>query len=161
MNAATPRSPPPVPPRRPWFKFSLRTMFVLVTLVSCWLAWESSVVRHRKAVLARHQSNGAISFTTAKAWEERFPGGSTLLGRAAKVSLVRQWLGDEAIQEIWCSSWYSAEFTKVNLDEVKRAFPEAEWRESHPEPCHPGCFSRGTLVETPAGPRPIEGIRQI
>jgi hypothetical protein len=26
-------------------------------------------------------------------------------------------------------------------------------------PCHPGCFPRGTLVETPAGLRPIETIR--
>lgn len=26
-------------------------------------------------------------------------------------------------------------------------------------PCHPGCFPAGTLVETPAGPRPIESVR--
>lgn len=26
-------------------------------------------------------------------------------------------------------------------------------------PCHPGCFPAGTLVATPAGPRPIEAIR--
>jgi Protein of unknown function (DUF1557). len=135
-------------------------MFVLVTLLCCWLAWESSVVRHRKAVLAGLKTNGAIRFTTAKAWEERYPGGSPL-GRPARISLVRQWLGDEAIQEIQYTSWFHVEFVKVDLAEVKRAFPEAELREGPlPEPCHPGCFPRGTLVETPAGPRAIETIRQ-
>jgi hypothetical protein len=158
MNAP-PRSPPPASPRR-WFNFSLRTMFVLVTLLSCWLAWETSVVRHRKAVLDGLKTNGAIRFTTAKAWEERYPGGSPL-GRPARISLVRQWLGDEAIQEIQYQSWFYVEFVKVDLAEVKRAFPEAELREGPlPEPCHPGCFPRGTLIETPAGPRPIESIQQ-
>ncbi len=30
--------------------------------------------------------------------------------------------------------------------------------ESPPPPCHPGCFPAGTLIDTPAGPRPIEAI---
>ena len=27
------------------------------------------------------------------------------------------------------------------------------------EPCHPGCFPRGTLVDTPRGPQPIDSIQ--
>src|SRR5690606_27673942 len=30
--------------------------------------------------------------------------------------------------------------------------------ELHAVPCHPGCFPRGTLVETPSGPRGVEAI---
>jgi hypothetical protein len=43
---------------------------------------------------------------------------------------------------------------------LARTFPEANLRETEPlfEPCHPGCFPRGTLVDTPQGRRPIESI---
>jgi hypothetical protein len=37
--------------------------------------------------------------------------------------------------------------------------PLQKQRERLLEPCHPGCFPAGTLVETPAGPRRIETIR--
>src|SRR5262245_41868528 len=33
-------------------------------------------------------------------------------------------------------------------------------RESPPPPCHPGCFPAGTMIATPAGPRPIETVRR-
>jgi len=42
---------------------------------------------------------------------------------------------------------------------VTSVFPEAEVREVPLEPCHPGCFPRGTLVETPSGPRLIETLQ--
>ena len=39
-------------PKRSWFSFSLRTMFVLVTIFGVWLGWQRKFVRERKAVLA-------------------------------------------------------------------------------------------------------------
>ena len=38
-------------PRRRWFQFGLRTLFVLTTLVALWLAWELSFIRERQAWL--------------------------------------------------------------------------------------------------------------
>ncbi|MBI1902117.1 MAG: Hint domain-containing protein [Planctomycetia bacterium] len=49
-------------------------------------------------------------------------------------------------------------FSDSLLRRLEKAFPEAEFHEAYPEPCHPGCFPRGTLVDTPTGPRPIETI---
>jgi hypothetical protein len=146
-------------PKRSIFRFSLRSLLVVVTLVACWLGWESSVVRHRKAVRAEAATNPAFQFVTAKEWLERFSPTATVPPRMARVRLVRQWLGDEAIQTIEYNKQYG-NYTDEQLARVKRAFPEAELRqvEIPLEPCHPGCFPRGTLVLTPAGPRPIESV---
>ena len=38
-------------PRRRWFQFGLRTLFVLMTLVALWLAWELNFIRERQAWL--------------------------------------------------------------------------------------------------------------
>ena len=39
------------PPRRRWFRFSLRTGFVLLTLFCIWLGWNVHQVRERESVL--------------------------------------------------------------------------------------------------------------
>lgn len=41
---------PHVPNRR-WFKFSLRTMFVVTTVLACWLGWNLHRVRQREEIL--------------------------------------------------------------------------------------------------------------
>src|SRR5688572_26854602 len=89
-------------PRLRWFRFGLRTLFVVVTLLCCYLAWETSVVRQRKAALQELRSKGGIHIVTAQAGQP-----SLSNPRVAQVSLVRRLLGDEAIQEIWLS-WYPA-----------------------------------------------------
>ena len=39
-------------PKRRWFRFSLRTMFVVVTVVACWLGWNLHQVRQREKFLS-------------------------------------------------------------------------------------------------------------
>src|SRR5262245_26150816 len=85
-------------PGRRWFRFSLRTMLVCVTLLCCWLAWETGVVHERKALRAELRS---FQFVPAAGWEKRFSPGYPAPKATAKVSLMRRCLGDEAIQEIW------------------------------------------------------------
>jgi hypothetical protein len=142
-------------PRR-WFRFSLRTLLVVMTALCCWLGWESSVVRGRKAVLEEIEGKPGFSITTAADYAGRYPPGKAIPDLAT-VPLIRHWLGDQAIQEIWSIRHYQG-FSEEQLARLTKAFPEAEFRESYPEPCHPGCFPRGTLVETPLGPRAIETI---
>jgi hypothetical protein len=139
---------------RRWFRFSLRTLLVFVTLFCCWLAWETSVVHERKALRAELKG---FQFVPAENWEKRFAPGYPAPRATAKVPLLRSWLGDEAIQEIWFIR-HVQQISDEDLARLKKTFPEAELRESFPEPCHPGCFPRGTLVDTPAGPRGIETI---
>lgn len=146
-------------PQRRWFSFSLRTMFLLVTALCCWLAWESSVVRGRQALLRELRSRPGIQITLAEARAMQLPPG-TVPPPAARVSLVRRWLGDQAIQEISYARGYH-NLSPADLKRIARTFPEAELREHELalEPCHPGCFPRGTLVTTPEGERPIETIQ--
>ena len=39
------------PSRRRWFQFSLGTMFVVVTIVAAWLAWQRGLVRERERLI--------------------------------------------------------------------------------------------------------------
>ncbi len=145
-------------PRRSWFRFSLRTLLVLMTVLCCWLAWESSIVRQRKALLAEMRASGAFNITPARNWNPPpLPPAASppALPRRASISWVRRCLGDEAIQYVW----YFNVPPNVDMARVQRAFPETEFREVLPEPCHPGCFPRGTLVDTPEGRRHVESIQ--
>jgi hypothetical protein len=146
-------------PRRRWFRFSLRTLLVVVTILCGWLAWETSIVRQRRAALQEIKAKPVYSITTAEAWAQRYPPGSPGTGRAppVQISRVRRWLGDEAIQEI-AYGWYPAP-TEGDLARWRKCFPEADIYALPTEPCHPGCFPRGTLVETPSGRRAIDTVQ--
>jgi hypothetical protein len=143
-------------PRRRWFSFSLRTLFVVMTLLACWLGWELSVIRERKAVRQQLAAKGTFQFTTSAVYAERYQGGPPP-SSIPKISMIRTWLGDEAIAEIW-HSYHHDEFFEADRKLAAETFPEAEIKEWLPEPCHPGCFPTGTLVDTPEGPRTIESI---
>lgn len=147
------------PPQPGWFRFSLRTMFIIITVLCCWLGWESSVVRGRQNTLRDLRTKPGIDITTATAWKHRFPLGTTPPQPPAKISTVRTWLGDEAIQEIG----YTVNFSNLSSEDearIQKVFPEAKVVRNQilMEPCHPGCFPRGTEVATPRGPRLIEEI---
>jgi hypothetical protein len=38
----------PFAPKRRWFAYSLRTLFVVVTVFGCWLGWNINIVRQRR-----------------------------------------------------------------------------------------------------------------
>jgi hypothetical protein len=140
-----------------FFRFSLRTMFIVMTLLCCWMGWEASVVHERQSVRRELQGNPAFQFTTADAWFKILRPAAGQPPRAT-IPTLRVWLGDEAIQQIWFMRHFQG-FSDEKLNRLSRVFPEAQLQESQPEPCHPGCFPRGTLVDTPEGNCPIERIR--
>lgn len=145
-------------PRR-WLTFSLRTMFILVTLLCCWLGWESNIVRQRQSLVKELRTRPHFQVTTAQEWGKySAPGSHT--PKVASVSLVRRLLGDEAIQEIGYRT-YSQPPPGDELARLARVFPEASVYEIPVplEPCHPGCFPRGTLVDISRGRQLIETIQ--
>lgn len=149
MNAKSPRR---------WWTFSLRTMFVVVTVLCCLLGWESNTVRQRRAILQGLRNRPSIQITTAKQSVNNFPPGASAQPRAS-VSLIRSLLGDEAIYEIGYSTHFQP-LSEAERNRLARIFPEARIHEIQydVEPCHPGCFPRGTLVDSPQGQRYIETI---
>jgi hypothetical protein len=145
-------------PRR-WFSFSLRSLLLVMTVLCIWLGWESSVVRQRRRMLSKLQVSPAFQITTAKSWAAIFAGGPPPPQPVATIPTVRRWLGDEAIQEIGYFRHMQG-FTDGDVDRLVKLFPEAKVQETiNYEPCHPGCFPRGTLVETPHGRCRIETIQ--
>jgi hypothetical protein len=88
--------------RRRWLSFSLRTLFVAVTVFACWLGWELNIVRERKAVHAQiRQYRGAFSTPTKPSWRNR-------------------WLGDAEYEAVILRSPVS----QAIRDRAKHAFPE-------------------------------------
>jgi hypothetical protein len=142
--------------RPTWFRFGLRTLLLVITILCCYLAWEVNAVRQRRLVLDEVRLNPAFQITTAQAYGQQGVGGKP--AQLASVSFLRRLLGDEAVQEI---GYYRLRtgFSDSELARVTRAFPEANVQESQEllmEPCHPGCFPAGTLIDTEEGPRPVE-----
>src|SRR5436190_21489685 len=133
-------------PRPRWFRFSLRTMLVVVTVLCCYLGWESSIVRARRALLKELQLNPAFTVVTAAERARQYASGYRYGDPPKSVPLLRRCLGDEAIQEVGYWS-YRQEFAQGHLARIRRLFPEAELKQDHPPqiPCHPGCFPRGTF----------------
>src|SRR5438132_771847 len=88
-------------PRRAWRpRYSLATLFFVVTALGCWLGWESSVVRERRAILSEVRAGGMFQIITADQIATGLPPGIAARPQAT-VPRVRRWLGDEPVQEIW------------------------------------------------------------
>ena len=100
------------PPKRRWFRFSLRTMFVVVTVFGVWLGWNLQIVRERNAVKAMVLSRGGsiVNLVIPLA-----PPG---------IAWVRRAIGDESYRNI--------SYCGLSDDERRRmvlAFPETEFVE--------------------------------
>jgi hypothetical protein len=138
---------PPAPKRR-WFRFSLRTLFVVVTVGCIWLAWNVNIVQQRKAVRERAR----VEKASKRLWGIRFivePQGNDPQTAAAReflarvreasthpsasqdLSTVRRWMGDKPADQIVLRD-------QAEVDSVSRVFPEAAiWVLSDSDPMLP------------------------
>src|SRR4051794_285454 len=95
--------------RRRWFSFSLRTLFVVVTVVGVYLGWQLRIVRERKAVLAEisRVCQGSYGFTFLDL-ESLESSPNPLIHQTygvgdreyARVSRIRRLLGDQSLVEL-------------------------------------------------------------
>ncbi len=139
--------------RLTWFRFNLRSLFVVMTLVACWFGWQANTVHKRQELLRQLKNNPKFSVVLYPPME---------LGSNrpyTSVSITRRWLGDVPVHRIMFSGSLNTT-NSLTFRRMKQLFPEAEFTEmgNHP-PCHPGCFPRGTLVNTPTGNRAIESLK--
>jgi len=127
-------------PKRRWLRFSLRSMFVLVTLVAIWLGWNVHVVRQRNDMTTWLSASGrgrAIVVSEEKFVRMRSSSEALSRMRATLLSndgsdvfeadpgklpsRLRRWLGDKLYISIVI-------YDKDDLDQVRRTFPEARVR---------------------------------
>lgn len=138
--------------RLTWVRFNLRSMFVVMTLVACWFGWQVNTVHKRQELLRELKSNPNFSVVLYR------PIGLGSNRPDASVSITRRWLGDVPVHRIIVSGSLNTT-NSPTFRRIKQLFPEAEFTERSPPPCHPGCFPRGTLVNTPTGTRAIESLK--
>ena len=108
-------------PRRRSFTFSLRTLFVVVTLVGFALGSAVSQTQSRRAMSDRAASLGAVVYLTNEkrsVVEER---------RSYAPGIVRRLVGDRAVTFIILPH----NFPDKSGDELIAAFPEASFAQEH------------------------------
>jgi len=110
--------------QRRWLRFSLRTVFVLVTVVALWLGWELSIVRARRIALLELRSDPAIDVYTDAQIELPVESPQD----AVTISTLRILLGDEPVQIIR----HPAGHPESEIARLKALFPEASLRERDP-----------------------------
>jgi len=109
--------------RRRWFRFSLRTLFVVVTVVGGWLGYELNWIHQRHQFLeAQHTKRVAHRFS----WDpnDDYRGDRTAPG-------LLRFLGESGYSwvDVWVDGRHSEELTATDLErarEARRLFPEAE-----------------------------------
>jgi Tol biopolymer transport system component len=114
--------------KRRRFRWSLRTMFVVVTIVACWMGWNLSIVRQRqslsKEIIAEAQTRMRIMsdfhYGGAFIWEEKHLRRTKSI---PKLTLLRRWLGDEDH-----SAWPILRSTEQDALRTAAIFPEADVR---------------------------------
>jgi hypothetical protein len=115
----------PTTPRR-WFHYSLRTLFVVVTLFALWLGWELKFIRDRRSFLkSMDELRDAEMTQAATGLTVAFGGlGWTFQGAPAvdvRIPFWRRWRGDEA--QIGLILPRSS--TDADMENAKRLFAEA------------------------------------
>ena len=114
-------------PHRRWFAFSLRTMFVVVTIFGAYLSWQMQIVRERKAVIAEiHRLGGDRDrywYAGLESWQAD-PVKSKLLGSTnfepLRISRVRRMLGDETCLTMHLPPKLDPQW----IERAERAYPE-------------------------------------
>jgi hypothetical protein len=92
-------------------------MFVVVTVVACWLAWELKFVRERKAMLASVLASGNGYTTCSQLMASSDEHGFAY--NPATVPFWRRWLGDQAVESIVVPDAHKP------LEKALTLFPEA------------------------------------
>ena len=108
---------------RAWFRFaySLRTMFVAITVFGVWLGWQVRIVHERKAIRGEIMR---ISPTRLYYWAQELDAEDPFMPNCeyARISRIRRFLGDETcilleIPRSIAPHW---------IERAEWAFPEAE-----------------------------------
>jgi hypothetical protein len=103
------------------FRFSLRTIFVTITVtavLSGWFVWNVNIVHRRKAALAQwgdQLDDGGFNYSWIR-------GQNVDLGPPNKLSALRTWLSDAPL----CVLQFRDDTDQTVLETAARLFPEAK-----------------------------------
>lgn len=111
-------------PRRTWFRFSLRSLFVVITCACVWLGYQMNIVHQRQALRKSIVARGGVVTETDPS-AARMP---DLEG----IAWYRQLLGDRAAASIELPPDPATHDVSIgDLQAALEIFPEAEVSGSH------------------------------
>jgi hypothetical protein len=102
--------------RHRWFRYSLRTMFVVMTAFAVWLGWQSFTVRARRLSIETIEAGGGLVYV----YDPDYP----LQPTRPRIPFWRPWFGDQVIDEITLAEGSDAR----QLEWSQAQFPEASVR---------------------------------
>ena len=100
-------------PKRRWFRFSLRTVFVAVTIFCVWLGFQFRIIHQRQSMLRwiRDHRGSTYEMSSGSHW------------RAELVPSWRQWFGDRPIKFIIFNEEDLPDAGQ--LERIEQLFPES------------------------------------
>jgi hypothetical protein len=107
-------------PNRRWFRFSLRTLFVVMTLACIWLGYQLNWIRQRRAVRTGSTVAWQHEFPTDKMFQKmppppKAPGMLWLFGE----------IGYYAVHVVFNAEEPLTAAQKAEVERVSRLYPEA------------------------------------
>ena len=116
------------------FRFSLRTLFVVVTVVCVWIGWNINIVRQRKIAIAEIGELGG-----GPVYGENLSPQEVASYGLPQISFWRSWLGDKAVVQLILPCEYQED--KEKSERIVALFPERVlfevwWTEPRPSAIH-------------------------
>ena len=112
-----PSNPSPMKKRLRWFRFSLRTMLLVVVVFAVWLGVQTNRARRqREAVAAILQLKGTVIYDYQQVSPSRLLFNSKAQPRAP--AWLRQLVGDEYFQEVAVVHFGYPEVTDADLEHL-------------------------------------------
>ncbi len=106
---------------RRWFRFSLRTLFLVITAVSLWLGWNYRIVHERKEIRRQilQDMDARKCLVRTSWWPDEPP----------QFSWTRTLLGDEP----WFSGFFLSKrhYSEQDVELIHLAYPECEIHLGH------------------------------
>jgi hypothetical protein len=96
-----------------WRRISLRMMFVVMTLIACYLGYHANTVHARRRVRQQYDEYSAVQFSDTQGRPQ------------AQFPWIRRLLGDAAVQSIYLHR-YTGRITPEEVELLQQTFPEAD-----------------------------------
>jgi hypothetical protein len=114
--------------RRPRLRFSLRVLFVAITVFAVWFGWQVVTVRERRALLRKLTDVSAENYKPFRTYvygkgqkQSISIEGPSIPDAAPNISWIRKLLGDRGFQLICLPASMSSD----DVSEYRKAFPES------------------------------------
>ena len=140
--------------KRRWFNFSLRTMFVVVTVFGCWMGYELNWIRQRREFIQSDEcSSNVVDAEDYGGWPSA-PWMLRLFGETGYAMIQVNFFPDETFEEHAIANWRLTEKQQQLIKRARRLFPEAEFIEgavyqTHKPYLHVLVTDIGDLSQTP------------